>query len=497
MSDVETAGRRAAIANRVSQVKGASIPEQNAENTAWCEAEGVSIVDRYEEAGSASRYAKRDRKEWPRLLVDLRAGLFDLVVMWESARGDRKLAEWVRFLDLCLELGVLIHVTNEERTYDMVNSTDYNSLAQAGINNREESEKTSKRVRRSHRSGALHGQPRGRCPWSFRREYEFKPHPETGRQMRIIHQLPHEVHGPLTDEMADRALSNEPLSRIGKDVAARVGGRWDTRRVREVLLNPAIAGLRVLRGEIVGDALWPPVLSDGDRDAAKEKFALLEAKLKDPARLTNVDGSTKHLLTNIGVCGHGGDLDWPPAITAAEMAQVCGATFRLVKSRGRYAYDCREHHHLTIAVEYFDKMVEEAIFLRLSRPDARRVFARPDVTGEEAKSRKELAVLRRRLKGFYSQAAKGKISDVGIAAIEAELLPEITKLEKRSAPTAVTPLVGKMIEAEDVRAYWGSLLVAQRREIVRTVVTPVAVSVGSEQNRPNHRRVKFHWHTES
>lgn len=494
MGTSKTAGRRAAVANRVSRLKGgASIPEQDLENTQWCESEGVEIVDRYEEAGSASRYAKRERKQWPRLLADLKSGLFDIVVLWESSRGDRRLAEWVQFLDLCLEHEVLIHITNEDRTYNMSNTSDYNALAYAGIGNREESEKTSKRVGRSHRSAALAGRPVGKCPWSYRREYEFVPHPETGRQVRIIHQLPDEVKGPLTDEMADRVLSGEPLYQVAADVNKRLGVKWDGSRVREILLNPAIAGLRELHGEVVGDALWPPVLAAGDRDAAKVKFARLEAKLKDKSRLTFVDGSVKHLLTNIALCGHGGDLDWPAAITQAELAQVCGATFRCVQTKGRWSYNCRANYNLTIAEPFLDEMVQEAVLLRLSRPDAREVFVQPDVSGDVAKAQKQVATLKMRLDRFYAKAAKGELSDDGIAKIEQELLPEIAKWQKKAKPTVVTPLVEQMIDAENIRDYWASLLIPQRREVVRAIVTPVVVNVGSATNRPDHRRVKFFW----
>jgi site-specific DNA recombinase len=489
----KAAGRRAAIANRVSRVKGASIPEQDADNTEWCETEGVVIVERYEEEGSASRYAKRDRKEWPRLIADLREGLFDLVVLWESSRGDRTLASWVQFLDLCLERDVLIHVTSEGRTYNMANSSEYNQMAQAGINNREESEKTSKRMNRVVRNLALKGAPGGKCPWSYRREYEFVPDPDTGRQIRIVHQLPDEVKGPLTDEMATRALAGEPLSEIARNVQARIGGKWDGRRVREILLNPTIAGLRVHQGEVVGDALWAPVLASGDRDAAKVKFARLEAKLKDPSRRTFVDGAVKHLLTGVVQCGHGGDLDWPAAITTDQFETLCGSQFRWNMNGKVASYECRAAWHVTCAESLADEMVEEVVILRLAQPDAREVFVRPDVSGDVAKAKAELATLQLRLKGFYGQAAKGKISDMGIAEIEAELLPEIAKLEKRARPLVVTPLVEKLITSGDVRGYWTSLLVPQKREVIRAIVTPVILPVGRAATKPVPERVKFFW----
>jgi site-specific DNA recombinase len=93
-------------------------------------ANGWQIAAEYEDAVSTSRFARKQREDWPRLLADIEAGRLDVVVLWESSRGSRRAAEWMAFLDLCRDRQVRIHVTSHGRTYDMSN------LACAGLESR-------------------------------------------------------------------------------------------------------------------------------------------------------------------------------------------------------------------------------------------------------------------------------------------------------------------------------------------------------------------------
>jgi hypothetical protein len=60
-------------------------------------------------------------------------------------------------------------------------------------------------------------------------------------------------------------LTGEPYRTVGEFLAGEGhrpvgGGEWNDSVVRRTLTNPRIAGLRVHRGEIVGEATWPPIL---------------------------------------------------------------------------------------------------------------------------------------------------------------------------------------------------------------------------------------------
>ncbi|SEG83518.1 hypothetical protein SAMN04489712_11611 [Thermomonospora echinospora] len=96
-----------------------------------------------------------------------------MLVIWETARGDRKLARWIEFLDLCRDLGILIHVTSHQHTYDVRKRRDYKTLAEEGLDSADDSELTSERLLRDKRKAAKRGLPHGRHLYGYKRIYEI------------------------------------------------------------------------------------------------------------------------------------------------------------------------------------------------------------------------------------------------------------------------------------------------------------------------------------
>jgi hypothetical protein len=47
---------------------------------------------------STSRFGRKIRKGWARLLADLDADLLDVIATWEPLRADRDLTTWVQFV---------------------------------------------------------------------------------------------------------------------------------------------------------------------------------------------------------------------------------------------------------------------------------------------------------------------------------------------------------------------------------------------------------------
>ncbi|WP_083822113.1 recombinase family protein [Saccharopolyspora spinosa] len=69
-------------------------------------------------------------------------------------------------------------------------------------------------------------------------------------------------------EMAERALSGEPLTRIANDLNARgirtrTGVPWSLGAVRRTVVSPTYAGLRVHQGKVLENvrADWEPIIS--------------------------------------------------------------------------------------------------------------------------------------------------------------------------------------------------------------------------------------------
>lgn len=99
--------------------EGKSPDQQHADNTVAATSRGWQLhPDSYrDDDRSASRYAKRDREDFKRLIEDLKADRFGagIRILWESSRGSRRVSEWLLLVELCEERGILIFVTSNCR----------------------------------------------------------------------------------------------------------------------------------------------------------------------------------------------------------------------------------------------------------------------------------------------------------------------------------------------------------------------------------------------
>jgi site-specific DNA recombinase len=212
----------AAVYNRVSDDKNGrskSTAEQGAENLDACGEQGWTVRGTYTEpeSASASRFARKAREEWERLFADLKAGMYGVVVVWETSRSARRMAPFVELLDACRDLGVLIHVTSHERTYDPRKWRDRKSLLEDGVKAEADSEETSQRVSRTSRARAAAGLPNGRLLYGYRREYDYD---DTGKR-HFRCQVPREDQAAVVREVFRRFAAGESLYAICADLERR------------------------------------------------------------------------------------------------------------------------------------------------------------------------------------------------------------------------------------------------------------------------------------
>lgn len=424
----------------------ASVDEQGDLGDARCEAEGWTARKYRDNDRSASRYARKGRDDWTRLLADLREGAFSIVWLWESSRGDRKAYEWLGFLEDCRERGVRIYVETHERLYDPRNARDWKTLAEDGVNNAYASDETSLRIRRHLAAAARKGRPHGPAGYGIRRVYDT----ESGKYDR---QEPDPDTGPVAAEIIARIAGGEPIMAIKADLEARgipgAGGRgWDRQTIRQIGLNPAYAGLR--RHPDGGwRPAWEPVVPAELHYAA---VAVLRARDRQrPSR-------QKHLLSYLAAC-------------------ECGAPLSGHLNRfGTLMYKCRAHGCVNVAAGWLDGLIALAVCARLAAPDAADLY-RPD--GEEAsRHRAEAAALR----GELDEWAAADISARAYAIKEAMLLPKIERAERAAAEAEVPPALAGLIGIGNVRAAWDSLEVPRRRDVIRALMT-VTVARAADQGR--------------
>src|SRR6266702_2788095 len=187
---------------RVSQDQSGELrspDEQHRENVRAVEGR-YSLGAAYSEEGSrsASRYSAKVRDRFVELLADLENGRFgaDVLVLWESSRGSRKVSEWVELIESCEKRGIRIFVTTHDREYDPANAHDRRALLTDAVDSEYESGKMSLRVKRAMTANAVDGKPHGQIPFGYQRRYD-----EVTR--KLIAQEPDPIEAPIIQELFD------------------------------------------------------------------------------------------------------------------------------------------------------------------------------------------------------------------------------------------------------------------------------------------------------
>ena len=419
---------------RQSKGKERSIAEQEASIRETCAQQGWPVSEIYSDTVSASRFSDRERAGWERLLTDLKADAFGVLVLWEASRGDRDLETWVAFLARCRDHDVRIHVIAHDHTYNMASLRDWKALAEEGIDSATESEKTSLRINRTMKSEAAKGKPHGRVTYGYKRVYD-----KDTRELK--EQIPHPEQAPVVKEIITRIGGGVPIISITRDLNRRgvpapgSAVAWTRWTVRRTALNPAYIGQRSYNGALF-DAMWPPLVNPVVFEAARRV-------LEDPARLTTRPGRARWLLSHIAVC------------------DVCGATLQALPNgtggRSSYPmYRCSGQACVFMRMDWLDAYVTG----RVRRLMSTVTFTGND--GEALKLRSEAAKLQSQLDAKARACAREELSDRAYMLMEAELLPKIAKLAKAADAVAV-PLPMRGISMDD----WDNLDLAVRREVIR------------------------------
>ena len=433
----------ALIYTRVSRdpkQRGRSVAEQEAECRRLCEREGWRVLDVLSDNGrSASRYAKRGRPAWDEVKHRVASGGVDVLVTWEASRSSRDLAEFVDLRDLCRAHGVLLNYSG--RSLDLDDTRDSFQAGLDALMAEDEAARTRDRILRTVRANANEGRPHGRRLYGYRRVYDEK----TGA---LVGQVPEPDEAKIVTEVARRYLAGESTYAIAEDLNDRdvpvpTGAAWSETRVKRILTNPAYAGLRVHRGEVVGEASWPALIDRAIFDA-------IAARYDDPERDKYRGGhDVRHLLSGTARCGR------------------CGARLYQGHDRGRPVYTCRDGKgHLTRSQQHLDGFVTAVLLERLATVDLGDLTA-PDP--EAVAARGEATELRQRLDDAVAQFTDGKLSGATLANIEAALKPRIAAAERQARARAVSPVIEELA-GEGIDARWDALTMEHRREVVRLLV---------------------------
>ncbi|MFC9965309.1 recombinase family protein [Nocardia ignorata] len=403
-----------------------------------------------------SAYSGKRRKQYESLTAAIAAGEFDVVIAWHPDRLHRSPLELEHFISLIDRANVTVH-TVQAGAWDLSTPSGKAIAVTLSAWARYESEHKGERIKAARIQGAAAGKFHGGM-----RPYGFEPDGVTLRQaeareiVRVYEQVVAGVS--LRQVVAD-------LNRRGIPTATQ-RGPWTSTAVRDLIARHRNAGWSVHKGEVVGKAVWPALVSEDTWHAAN-------AVLNDPARRTSPGNTPKWLGSGLYLCG------------------VCGqAELRAgVSGSGRRpSYRCRSRElttnsHVSRDAGQVDALVEETVVARLERPDAlAQLTSGQGQTGDElAALRLEQAALRQRLDSLAEMFAAGEVDGRQLATASATLKAKVAEIDSALASLGMRSPLDQLAgrEGRDIRTAWfgttgdrsDGLSLGHRRAIVDTLLT--------------------------
>jgi len=258
--------RRAAVYVRISldRREGEGVARQLADCTALAAERGWEIAGVYSD-NDLSAYKSNRRPEWDRLLADLAAGTVDALICYHPDRTYRRAVDLEALIDVVEQTGAEV-ATVKAGDIDLATATGRMGARIVAAVSRHESERIGERVSRAKRERAVQGKPPGGGVRAF------------GWDVDKTTLVPEEANA-----LRDAALRVAAGGSIGSEVVRlndagfqTTGGRsWTVGALRRCLESPRIAGLRAYRGEVVGKAVWPPIV---DEDTWRRIAAMCQAR---------------------------------------------------------------------------------------------------------------------------------------------------------------------------------------------------------------------------
>lgn len=414
-----------------------------------------------------SAYGGKVRPGYEAMMQAVRAGGVGAVVVWDLDRLTRRPIELEQFVIDCERAGMGV-LESVHGSFDLANGSGLMHARLKAVFAAEESKTKSVRAKRKMLELAEAGMPHG----GGSRQYGYQADRVTVDQ----------TEAAVVADLAARVLAGESLTSVARwlnasGIVTVQGRHWRVGTVRTLLLEPRIAGLRVHQGEVIGKAVWPPIITE-------EQHAQLVALLTDPARRA---GRTprRYLLAGLARCGKCG---------TRMIANPRKEVRRYVCAAGPNTQGCGG---VSMNAEPVEEYVSEAVLMRLDSEELREALAGLSRSDQATAALSEaIATDEARLDELASAYAEHlidlkswiKAGDKLRANIEAKR----RELSHRSGSQVLTSYLGA---GSPLRQRWGVLGLDQQQAIIKTIVDAVVINPAKQRgpHLPDLSRIDVRW----
>ncbi len=441
---------RAAIYARISDDREgtrAGVDRQLADCRRLVEQRGWVVVDEYVD-NDRSAWSGRERPQYAAMLADLEDRRFDALVTYHQDRLSRNPREFEEFLAACERVGMrrfttVCGVTDLGNSDGIMVARVFSAIAANA------SDATSRRVRRASDERAAKGLPHGQGerPFGYERDgLTIREDEAAVIRAAVARLLAGESVTSLVGWLGEKGVTTS----TGKNV-------WRSPTLRNLLMSPRIAGLRQHRGEVVGPAAWPAIIT-------VEQHERVVALLTNPARRT-LRTARRYSLSGLVRCA------------------LCGGKMVSAPNRDRRRYGCRSGPDfggcgkVYVTAPSLEAFIAEAVLMRLDSPAmaealAGRHGADSDYQRLTAQVREDTEQLEE-----LARAWADKRISMGEWLTAKQVVADRLKDTERAIArlSRDDALIGLVGTGERLRAEWDDLNVSQQSAIIRTVVDHVVI----------------------
>lgn len=425
------------------------VARQRADCEALCARRDWPVAGIYQD-NDVSAYSGKPRPEYQRLLVDLKAGRIDGVVVYDLDRLHRQPRELESFIDTCAAVGVR-NIATVSGDIDL--STDNGQLVarMLGAVAKKSSDDTRRRVTRKKFELATAGKVSG----GGRRPFGFEIDGKTVR--------PDEAN--VIRELARRAVAGDSLGSLCRDLERRgittsQGHPWRITVMRKMLMSGRIAGLREYRGQVTSEAEWDPIITPTESERLRAVLSTRNPRQRGPRT---------YLLTGLLRC------------------QRCGSRMESSPHNGRRRYACVKYPGTTgrcggtfVMAEPVEQYVAEAVFYQLDSGAFRAAAKARSGADEDGALERALQDDQRMLEGLGQRYARHEITEREWDAMRAIIQERIDTARRTLSSVAEREALHVLGAAgTNLRDAWDNLDISRRVTICRAMLSSLEVGPGT------------------
>jgi site-specific DNA recombinase len=416
----------AAIYCRISQDRagaGVKVEDQERDCRALAERLGLTVSDDLVSTDNdlTAHRGKKTRPGYLALLAALRAGQVGAVICTHADRLHRSVKELEAYIDASGEIPTYQVMAGP---LDLATASGKRNARLAAVIAEGEVDQMIERMR----SARVHKTQRGewtgnKRPFGYERDGVTVNHVEADAARWAAGQV-----------LSGMSLSATAKALNAKKIMSSTGRPWDARTLGRMLLRPRNAGLSIHKGQVVGKAQWPAIISE-------PIWRGVVAVLSDPARRTAPGGPPRWLLTNLGRC-HCGELVVSKARVRPKMTvYTCSSGAHLSRNAAEVDAWVRDVTIGILVERGRDLLVPEAAHERMAELNAR-----------DAELAGKLAALGRSFKADLIDLPTVESATAEIRAEREQITAELTAMAAGSVLQGVAdaPDVGRAYDACDL-----------------------------------------------